>query len=127
MMIVEITDSKVARDFLNSVPFDEYVPEGFPICNENTIILGWIDPHLVCCFPFNWCGDDLEIHCACLREYRGKKAVRAAKAAFKWIFDNTKCKTIFADIEHPHVAVFAAMCGMRRINGRFEVKKWAIL
>lgn len=70
----------------------------------------------------NKCGDEIEIHCACLREYRGRKAVKAAKAAFQWIFANTKYKTIFAEIDHRHVAAFAAMCGMKRNNGRFEVK-----
>lgn len=121
-MIVEITDSAVARDFLNSVPFDEYVPAGFPVCNPTTIILGWHDPDLVCMFPMQIYGDEIEIHCACLREYRGRKAVKAAKAAFKWVFANTKYKTIFAEIDKRHVAAFAVACGMKRNNGRFEVK-----
>lgn len=126
-MIVEITDDKVARGFLNSVPYEEHIPEWLPVCTDRTIILGWIDPHLVCCFPFNKYESEIEIHCACLREYRGKRAIKAAHAAFKWIFDNTQYTTIFAEIKHRHVEAFALMCGMNRVNGRFEVRKWAVL
>lgn len=126
-MIVEITESKVARDFLNSVPFDAYIPEWFPVCNPATLVLGWIDPHLVCCFPFNKHEDEIEIHCACIREYRGKKAINAAHEAFKWVFEHTPYEKIFAETNHRHVAAFAAACGMKRVDGRFEVTKWEIL
>lgn len=126
-MIKQIHDSKLARDFLNSVPFDEYVPEGLEICCDSTIILGWFDPDLVCCFPFNKHESEIEIHCACLRKYRGKNAVNAARHAFKWIFENTNYNTIFATMQHSHVKRFAAMCGMRKFNGRYEAKSWADL
>lgn len=126
-MIVEIKDSVVARDFLNSVPFDEYVPAGFPVCNPTTIILGWHDPELVCMFPMQIYGDEIEIHCACKRSYRGKRAINAAHAAFDWIFSNTRFKTIYARISQRHVEIFALLCGMVRRGDRFEVTKWAAL
>lgn len=126
-MIKQITDSNLARDFLNSVPFDEYIPEGFPVCNDGTIILGWYAPDLVCCFPCNKYTDAIEIHCACLKPYRGTQAIVAAQHAFRWIFENTNYSTIFAETYKKHVAQFASMCGMKRINGRFEVSRWANL
>jgi hypothetical protein len=126
-MIQEIHDSKLARDFLNSVPFDQYVPEDFPVCNPTTIILGWYDPDLVCCFPCQKLRDVVEIHVACVRGYRGKRAVLAAKEAFKWIFSNTSYDSIVANITLKNAKRFAVMCGMRRVNGRFEVTRWAAL
>lgn len=124
-MIRQITDNKLARDFLNSVPFDDYVPEGMEVCNDQTIILGWYDLGLVCCFPCNKHEDNIEIHCACVELYRGKMAINAAHKAFEWIFSNTHYKTIRAMTDHPHVSRFALMCGMKRNNGIFEVQKWA--
>lgn len=125
-MIKKITDSNLARDFLNSVPFDAYVPEGFPVCNDDTIILGWYAPDLVCCFPCLKHKEFLEIHCACLKEYRGAPAIVAAQHAFKWIFDNTHYETIRAKTYRKHVARFAILCGATKNNGWHEVRKWVV-
>lgn len=126
-LINQIHDNKLARDFLNSVPFDEYVPDDFPICSENTIVLGWFNPGLVCCFPCQKINDEIEIHVACKKKYRGKVAVKAGKEAIKWIFKNTDYKVIFSEINARNNAVYARLCGLSRVGSRFEVRKWASL
>lgn len=125
-MIVEITDSRVARDFLNSVPFDTYIPEDLPVCCHLTIVLGWYDPELVAVFPFQKFKTDIECHAAILKTYRGKKAVDAGKAAIKWIFDHTNYDTIFADSSNRQGEVYASLCGLKRNNNRLEVNRWAV-
>lgn len=126
-MIKQIHDSKLARDFLNSVPFDEYIPKNFPVCCDITIVLGWHDPDLVAMFPFQMYRDAIECHAAILRDYRGKKAVDAGKAAIKWIFENTEYDMIFSRSAHRHGEIYATQCGLKRVNGRLEVSKWAAL
>lgn len=126
-MIKEIKDNRLARDFLNSVPFDDYVPEDCQVCSDETIVLGWYDPVLVCCFPLNLHKDFAEIHCACVEWYRGKRAIKAARNAFKWIFSNTHYEQIRAMTSERHVSRFAQLCGMSKSNGFYEVRKWADL
>lgn len=55
---------------------------------------------------------------------RGRKAIESAKAAFKWIFDNTKIDFIIASVEKHrkdvcYMAVYAGMESLG-INGDFK-------
>lgn len=126
-MIVRIHDNNIAREFLNSVPFDAYIPKNFPVCCDITIVLGWYDPGLVAMFPFQTYQDAIECHAAVIREYRGNKAVVAGRSAIKWIFDNTKYDMIFSNSAHRHGEIYASQCGLQRVNGRMEVSRWADL
>lgn len=121
-MIRQITDSDIAREFLNSVPFDQYVPEGFPVCNPRTIILGWYDPDLIGCFPCNVCGREIEIHVAIKKEHRGSHAVAAGKEAIKWLFENVNCTKIFSEENSRVTSAYAILCGLKRNGKRFEVQ-----
>lgn len=124
-MIRQITDSAEAREFLNSVPFDEYVPEGFPVCNPLTLILGWYETELLACWPCFIKGDELEMHACCSSEFRGKRAVHACKNAIEWIFSNTPFETVVVYPKIKHGTAYAYMCGFRRNGDRLEVMKWA--
>lgn len=125
--IRRIIDSDTARDFLNSVPFDEYVPELFPVCNEQTLILGWFQPNLTACFPCQLFDGHIEVHVAAMREFRGKTAVAAGRAAIAWIFENTAFDRIVGSPNSREAAVNAYLCGMRRNGVIFEISRWADL
>ena len=124
-MIQRILSSAEAREFLNSVPYPEYVPETLPICCSHTIILGWYVPDLVACFPCQIFGDEIEIHAACNRDIRGANSVVAGTSAIKWIFDKTRFDVIFCEPSSREAAHFAILCGMRRSGGRLEIERWA--
>ena len=78
-------------------------------------------------FPCETYPDKFLIHACFLKEYRGRFARTAAKDAFSWIWNNTKYDKIQAYIEPDHVKKYAIECGMKEINGLFEVSKWADL
>lgn len=125
-MIIRIHSDKVVREFMNSVPYPEHVPEKLSLCNRHTIILGWFENNqLMGCFLFNKINRELQAHPCCRKDFRGKKAVAAGKKALKWIFENTRYSKVFATFtEEKHVCFFAAQCGMTRAGDRYEVKKW---
>ncbi len=58
--------------------------------------------------------DGLMVHVNMTEECRGKAAVESSKDAFKWIFDNTDTKTIYALIPETNkkVQVFAVSIGL---------------
>lgn len=64
------------------------------------------------------------IHADMGEEVKGRKAVESGKAAFKWIFDNTKVDFIFASIEQHRkdVCLMAVHAGMKSLglNGDFK-------
>jgi len=81
-------------------------------------------------WTFNEFMDGLAIHADMSKEISGKRAVESAKAAFKWIFDNTDTNIIHAAIpvENRPAAFMCAWSGMEFIrveqNYRcYEVKK----
>ena len=74
------------------------------------------------------------IHAAILPESRGIKAVRAAREAFKWIYQNTNVKRILSPIypNQKHVRHFAKSVGMTLIGQlddriAYEAPSWADL
>lgn len=115
-------DDKEARDFLNSVPYPERVPEWFNINTPVSFALGVYVEKLVGAFPLLKHENAIEINAAFLPEYRGKFAVDAAKEAFTWIWDNTSFRRIIADIQEPHVARYAHRCGMVKKGQLYEVE-----
>lgn len=132
MLLKLITDNEEARNFLNSVPYPEYVPEGFPAITPVSFILGVYVPKmsglkLVGAFPFNRLNDGLQMHACFLKEYRGKFAVNAAKQAFEWVWSNTLYEKIYGTENTKLTNLFASMCGAKKNNGMYEVCKWAIL
>ena len=124
-MIQRILSSAEAREFLNSVPYPEYVPETLPLCCDKTIVLGWYSLGLTACFPCQIFGDEVEIHAACARGFRGSKAVFAGVSAIKWIFDKTRFDVVFCEPSSREAAHFAHLCGMRRTGVRLEINRWA--
>lgn len=124
-MIQRMFASEEVRQFLNTVPYPEYVPETLPICCDKTIILGWYAPVLIACFPCQIFGDEVEIHAACNRSLRGRKAVFAGVSAIKWIFDKTRFDVVFCEPSSREAAHFAHLCGMRRKGSRLEINRWA--
>lgn len=85
--------------------------------------LGVFDGKMVGVFPCETYTDGIMIHACFLKGYRGEFARDAAKEAFSWIWNNTKYDKIQAYIEPDHVKKYAAECGMKEINGLFEVSK----
>lgn len=120
-LIARIHDEVIARTFLNSVPFDQFIPDWFPICTDKTVILGWSNPNLIGMFPCNWVGDDLEIHAAFYKQYRGAEAVLAGRSAISWLFDNICVKRIFSVENSKEHSVYATLCGLSRNGKVFEV------
>ncbi len=127
-MIIRIHSDKVVREFMNSVPYPEQVPETMKICKSNTIVLAWyIRRQITGLFLFQLFKDAIEIHACFKKEFRGNTAVIAARNAFAWIFKNTKYDRIIAEISEPHVQQYAERCGMFRTGDQYEVGKWEIL
>ena len=85
------------------------------------MVLGWSNPNLIGAFPCNESGDNLEIHAAFLKDYRGKEAVKAGRAAIKWIFENTGYNRVFSVQNTAHTSKYAILCGMTRNGEEFEV------
>lgn len=126
-MIKPIHSNDEAREFLNSIPFDEYVPEDVQIILPLTLILGWYDQELLACFPCNIREHEIEVHVACKKEIRGKKAVHACREAIKYIFENTRFDRIVGEPKSREASINAYLCGMRRNGDMFEVSRWADL
>lgn len=126
-MICEIISSTLARNFLNTVGFDEYVPDGFPVCNSKTLVLGWYEDGWQAMFPCFIEDDCLDMHASIRKELRGKQAVTIGKEAIRWIFENTPHEKVVVYPKVRHGSAYAYLCGFRRNGDRFEVTKWADL
>ena len=59
--------------------------------------------------------DGLTIHACMGPDCRGRAAVESARAAFKWVWENTKVRKIYAAIPntHRHAQFLASWAGMR--------------
>jgi Protein of unknown function (DUF2824) len=82
---------------------------------SNCICLKVMDEsHPVGVFVFFIGEDGYELHTMLTKLCRGSAAVRAAKEAIAWIFDNTDCKEIvsFALSDAPATTWFAKMIGL---------------
>lgn len=62
-----------------------------------------------------WKENKVEAHTALLPSCRGRSAIRAAKAAIQWVFENTKADAItsYAWSDSPSVAWFCRAVGMK--------------
>ena len=74
--------------------------------------------------------DGVMIHADMTLKCRGKRAVESAKNAFKWIFENTENKIIYAkiSIEKPAASYIAIASGMKFTHNNnedrfYEVRK----
>ena len=131
MILRPITDDKECRDFMNSVPYEEYWPENLPAITPISFVLGvylqkMAGLKLVGAFVFQLHAEFIEAHACFLIDHRGKFALKAARAARGWIFENTHFDKIVLNIKKRHVAVFARLCGFNRVNDRYEVTRWAV-
>ena len=109
------------------MPYPEIVPDWLPINTPISLVLGVYGPELVGAFPLQKYETVIEIHAAFLPSHRGAFAVNAAKQAFEWIWANTRYDKIIAEITEPNAQQYAIRCGMKKINNRFEVSRWADL
>lgn len=125
MNLRPIDDSRAIRIIFEQANYPEKWDENYPASSEKHLVLGVFEPELVGCFPLNFYKDCAEIHAAFLWSHRGNYAVRAAKEAFKWIFQTTKYRRIVAEIEAANVERYAERCGMKKIGNRWEL--WANL
>lgn len=121
-MIKVIESDQEAREFLNSVPYPEHVPDWLPINTVRSFVLGVYTDKLVGCFPLIKHDDAIEINVAFLPEHRGEFAVESARQAFEWIWGNTPFRRIIANIKLPHVERFAEKCGMVKSGNLYEVE-----
>lgn len=117
-----IQSDQEARDFLNSVPYPEYVPEDLPLNTAVSFVLGVYTDRLVGTFPMLKHDEAIEINVAFLPSFRGQFAVDAAKCVFRWIWANTPFRRIIADIYDPHVELYAQRCGMVKKGDLYEVE-----
>lgn len=69
-----------------------------------------------------WKGNHIEAHTALLENCRGTRAIKATKAAFRWVFSNTDAAAVdsYAWSDCPSVKWFCRAVGLR--EGRTE--KW---
>jgi hypothetical protein len=72
--------------------------------------------------------DGLRIHADLGPECRGKDAVESARAAFKWIFENTVNKIIYAGIpeENKPACLVASRAGMKFIRNENGRRKYEV-
>lgn len=124
-MIRPIKTLDEIRAFMNAVPYPEFVPEDIPLPSDQAMVLGVYDPDLKGCFPLNIEPDRVQIHACFPRQSCGVQAVRAAKEAFVWIFDNLPQSTIYAKPINLCARIFARTCGMEKVNQQYEVTRWA--
>ncbi len=126
-MIRQIHSNDEAREFLNSIPFDEFISEHMQIIGKSTLVLGWYEPELLACFPCNIREQEIEIHAACKKEIRGKTAVNAGREAIQHIFNTTRFNRVVSEPNSREAARFACLCGMHKVGKRYEVMRWADL
>lgn len=69
-----------------------------------------------------WRGDHVEAHTALLETCRGRNAIKATKAAIRWVFDNTSAKSVdsYAWSDCPAVKWFCRAVGMTET----KTEKW---
>lgn len=123
-MFAEITDNETVRQFFNALPYPEHWPEGLDAIAAGNRFFGAYNPDLIGIFWLQPHGLEAEAHVGFVKSCRGLAAKEAAGKFSQWVFENTDYHTIYAEILDPHVAVFAKWCGMKRVNNRFEVRKW---
>jgi hypothetical protein len=122
-LIAPITDNETVRRFFNALPYPEHWPEGLDAIAAGNRFFGVYNPSLIGVFWLQPRGMEAEAHVGFVKECRGPEAKDAAERFSRWVFENTEYHTIFAEVIEPHVALFAKWCGMKRVNGRFEVQK----
>lgn len=99
----------------------QHVGSGYAIPALN---LGVFDGQsMVGLFPCETHSEKLLIHACFLKEYRGRFARSSAIDAFRWIWNHTNCDKIYAYIEPDHVKKYAKECGMKEVNGLYEVSR----
>ena len=100
-MISRCSDYRLIKKI---VPWNPVISSKIIYLTEDNIGLWTFHKHI----------DGVKIHADMGIKCRGRKAVQSAKSAFKWIFENTSFKKIYAEIpkENKPACRIAAWSGM---------------
>ena len=114
--------SPIWNEFCPDLGFEEALARGWPMISSDWHYLLFVDDEYPKgMFVLQEHDDHIEIHAVFNPNFRGKHALRGAREAFEWIFDNTDYNVIVTKPDDkPHLRHFAATCGMKRTDRGYE-------